>query len=50
MLTSIVDNEFTVAESFQFCRKFDTYTPTNNTAMVSFDIQSLFTKFPEARR
>ena len=46
MLTPIVDNEFTVAESSQLCRKINTYTPNNNTVMVNFDIHFLFTNNP----
>ena len=46
MLTPVVDNEFTVSDSFQFCRKISSFTPDKDTVMVSFDIQSLFTNIP----
>ena len=45
MIIPIVDNDFPGADSFQLCRKISTYTSNHNTVRVSFDIQSLFTKF-----
>ena len=46
LFTPILDSQFTVSDSFDFCQKISSCNFNRTAVIVSYDIKSLFTNIP----